>query len=503
MNKKIEGEFQGVIEFTPNGNASIQIGEDNYFIYKTNTLNSLHLDVVKVEVFDREYRNETRAEAKVLEIVERNQTTFVGRLQKSKKATFVVTNNNKLPDFYIKGGLVADDNQMVIIEFTKWEGNSPQAKIIEIIGNSGENETEMNSIMIEYGLPLYFPLDAQEESELISGIITDEEILSRRDMRNISTLTIDPKSARDFDDAISVDIIDDDNIEIGIHIADVSHFIKEGSKIDIEAYNRATSVYLVDRCIPMLPERLSNDLCSLRPNEDRLAFSAIFNISKDGTIKKEWYGKTVINSNRKFSYEEAQEIIEGTPGEFQKEIRILDSLAKNLRKARMKEGGIEISGIEIKFKLAEDNKKPIGVYYTEQKDANKLIEEFMLLANRSVAKLLKSKLGFCVNRSHPEPNIDRINELKSICDRMGYEFNIADEGSIKQSINNLTKQIKDTPEENFMSSLIIRTQCKAFYTTKNIGHYGLSFKDYCHYTSPIRRYSDLIIHRLLETTLNK
>ena len=321
--------FEGQIEFSTNGNASIAIEDKEIFIYKKNTLNSLHLDKVKVKIF----KAEKKLEGKVIEVISRFKKEFVGKVQIGKKTTFVVPDSNKIPvDFYIKGGLVAENNQKVVVELTKWDDTkSPQGKIVKILGNSGDNNTEMNSIMIEYGLPVEFPQEVTNESYLVPEIISEKEISSRKDMRQITTLTIDPVDAKDFDDALSVKIINENRVEVGVHIADVSHYVKIGTKLDEEAFKRATSVYLVDRCVPMLPERLSNGICSLKPNEDRLAFSVIFTLDKDGNILDTWQGKTVIHSDKRFTYEEAQEIIEGVDGPFFTEIRLLDQLARKIR----------------------------------------------------------------------------------------------------------------------------------------------------------------------------
>ncbi len=499
---KEEDVFEGQIEFSTNGNASIAIEDKEIFIYKKNTLNSLHLDKVKVKIF----KAEKKLEGKVIEVISRFKKEFVGKVQIGKKTTFVVPDSNKIPvDFYIKGGLVAENNQKVVVELTKWDDTkSPQGKIVKILGNSGDNNTEMNSIMIEYGLPVEFPQEVTNESYLVPEIISEKEISSRKDMRQITTLTIDPVDAKDFDDALSVKIINENRVEVGVHIADVSHYVKIGTKLDEEAFKRATSVYLVDRCVPMLPERLSNGICSLKPNEDRLAFSVIFTLDKDGNILDTWQGKTVIHSDKRFTYEEAQEIIEGVDGPFFTEIRLLDQLARKIRKKRIKQGSIEMGGIEVKFKLAEDNKKPIGVYFKEQKESNKLIEEFMLLANKSVAKTLSDAGWANVYRVHDTPNIDKLNSLVGVCNTFGYELNVDCESSeLKKSINDLLKQIKDTPEENMIETLVTRCMSKAKYTIKNIGHYGLGFTHYSHFTSPIRRYPDLITHRILFDFLNK
>jgi ribonuclease R len=358
--------------------------------------------------------------------------------------------------------------------------------------------------MFEYGLPVEFPQEVLNESELVPEVITEKEILNRKDIRNITTLTIDPVDAKDFDDALSINIISDNRIEVGVHIADVGHYVKPGTLLDDEAYKRATSVYLVDRCVPMLPERLSNGICSLKPHEDRLAFSVIFTLDSDGKILDTWQGKTVIHSDRRYSYEEAQEIIEGIDGDYSKEIRTLDGLARKIRKQRIKDGSIEMGGIEVRFKLAEDNKKPIGVYFKEQKESNKLIEEFMLLANKTVAKTLSTAGWANVYRVHDTPNMEKLNSLVSVCNTFKYDLNVdCESDDLKKSLNQLLKDIKGTPEENMIETLVTRCMSKASYTIKNIGHYGLGFTHYSHFTSPIRRYPDLITHRILFDFLNK
>ena len=498
-----EGDFfEGQIEFSTNGNASLLVENKEIFIYKKNTFNSLHLDKVKVQIF----QSEKKLEGKVIEVISRFKTEYVGRVKIGKKTIFVVPDSNKISvDFYIKGGLKAEHDQKVVVELIKWEDTkSPQGKIIKVLGDSGDNNAEMNSIMFEYGLPVEFPQEVINESMLVPEVITEKEISSRKDMREVTTLTIDPVDAKDFDDALSVNIISDNKIEVGVHIADVGHYVKPGTKLDDEAFKRATSVYLVDRCVPMLPERLSNGICSLKPHEDRLAFSVIFTLDGDGNILHTWKGKTVIHSDRRFAYEEAQEIIEGSEGDYSTEIRLLDTLARKIRKKRIKEGSIEMGGIEVKFKLAEDNKKPIGVYFKEQKESNKLIEEFMLLANKSVAKTLSEASWANVYRVHDTPNMDKLNSLVGVCKTFGYDIEIYDDSTeIKKSLNSLLKEIKDTPEENMIETLVTRCMSKATYTIKNIGHYGLGFTHYSHFTSPIRRYPDLITHRILLDFLDK
>ena len=498
-----EGDvYEGQIEFSTSGNASLTINEKEIFVYKKNTANSLHLDKVKVQIF----KAEKKLEGKVIEVISRFKTEFVGKVQIGKKTIFVVPDSNKISvDFYIKGGLKAEHDQKVVVELIKWEDTkSPQGKIIKVLGDSGDNNAEMNSIMFEYGLPVEFPQEVINESMLVPEVITEKEISSRKDIRGFTTLTIDPVDAKDFDDALSVNIISDNKIEVGVHIADVGHYVKPGTKLDDEAFKRATSVYLVDRCVPMLPERLSNGICSLKPHEDRLAFSVIFTLDGDGNILNTWQGKTVIHSDRRYAYEEAQEIIEGSEGDYSTEIRLLDTLARKIRKKRIKEGSIEMGGIEVKFKLAEDNKKPIGVYFKEQKESNKLIEEFMLLANKSVAKTLSESSWANVYRVHDTPNMEKLNSLVGVCKTFGYDIEIYDDSTkIKKSLNSLLKQIKDTPEENMIETLVTRCMSKATYTIKNIGHYGLGFTHYSHFTSPIRRYPDLITHRILLDFLDK
>jgi len=504
MNKlKEDSIYDGTIEFSNSGNASIIIDEKSIFIFKKNTLNALNLDQVKVKIIIKN----NKVEAEVIEVLKRSRTQFVGRVHINKELTFVIPDSQKIPvDFYIKGDHDAKNNQKVLVELYNWEpgSKSPKAKIIEILGESGDNNTEMNSIMYEYGLPNRFPLMVEADAELIPFEISQEEIEKRRDMRSITTFTIDPVDAKDFDDALSVNILDNDTVEVGIHIADVSHFVKEGTDLDDEAINRATSVYLVDRCVPMLPERLSNGVCSLRPNEDKLSFSVIVTLDREGNILNKWFGKTIIHSDKRYSYEEAQEVIEGKDDSLKEEILLLDSIAKKMRKRRISDGSIEMGGIEVRFKLDQTTKKPIGVFFKTQKDANKLIEEYMLLANKLVAKELYDAKYTNVYRVHDNPNIEKLEALSSICKNFGYTLDVEGEPkNLKQSINKLVGDIKGKPEENMIETLITRCMSKATYTIINKGHYGLGFTHYSHFTSPIRRYPDLITHRILFDYLNK
>lgn len=502
MNRIKEGDlYDGIIEFTNNTNASINIDDKNIFIYKKNTLNALHNDLVNVKII----KVNNKFEAEVLSVLERHRTKFVGKVHINKKTTFVVPDNQKInKDFYIKDDHSAENGQKVLIELISWDINSksPTAKILEVLGNSGDNNTEMNSIMYEYGLPNEFPLMVEAEAELINLEISQAEIDKRLDLRNITTFTIDPLTAKDFDDALSIKF-DGNFTEIGIHIADVSHYITEGSIIDEEAIKRATSVYLVDRCVPMLPERLSNGVCSLRPNEDKLCFSVIVTLDENAEIVKQWIGKTVVHSNRRYTYEEAQSVIEGGEDQFKDELLKLDELAKKMRGRRIKDGSIEMNSIEVRFQLDETTKKPIGVTFKQSKEANKLIEEFMLLANKVVAKTLSDAKYNNVYRTHDGPNIDKLESLALLCKNFGYDFKISeDKEDIKAGLNRLLIDIKGTPEENMISTLITRCMSKATYTTINTGHYGLGFTHYSHFTSPIRRYPDVITHRVLFDFLN-
>ena len=365
----------------------------------------------------------------------------------------------------------------------------------------GENNTEMNAIMYEYGLPIDFPQEVLNEAELISEVIPQKEIDKRKDLRNVTTIGIDPFDSKDADDTISLEFVDSKRY-ISINIADVSYYVKPGTELDKEAFKRGTSVYLVDRCIPMLPHRLSNGICSLKSGADRLCYTVTVCIDDNGGIKSKWFGRTIINVNKDYSYEQAQEVIEnGSDGSDTDNVILeLDKIAKILRKKRIKDGSIEMGGKEVKFEL-DGNGKPLGVYFKEQKDANKLIEEYMLLANKEVAKFIKSKDLPCVNRVHPSPDDEKLLNLKKVAMNFGHDIDISDPDTTKEELNKLIKNIKDTPEENILSTLTIRSMKKAYYSTEEIPHFGLGFEDYSHYTSPIRRASDLYSHRLLTLAL--
>jgi len=500
---------EGIVDMTTRGAAYIvQEGdEDDIYINPRNTGVALNKDKVSVNVFSNNRGG--KLEGEIVEVLERNKTDFVGIIQKSEKFAFLVTDDARMPvDIFIgkeklKG---AQNGDKAIARITDWPSDkkNPFGKVIEVLGKPGENETEMHAILAEYGLPYQFPTKIEKEAQKLNLEITAQEIKKRRDFRAITTFTIDPVDAKDFDDALSIRKLENENWEIGVHIADVSHYIQPGSLLDKEAYNRATSVYLVDRVVPMLPEVLSNQACSLRPKETKLCFSAVFELDEDSNILNEWFGKTVIFSDRRFSYEEAQERIETKTGDLAEEILQLDKLAKQLRELRFKTGSIAFDRLEVKFRLDEDG-NPTGIYFKESKDANKLIEEFMLLANKRVAESI-GKVGKAnqaktfVYRVHDEPSQEKLLTLSNFVKKMGYDLK-TNQTEVSDSLNKLLSDVQGTNEKNLIEQLAIRTMAKAFYTTVNVGHYGLSFSHYSHFTSPIRRYPDVIVHRLLEKYL--
>jgi len=519
----------GVLDVTSNRNAYFICDDLDHdaFIPTINLNKGLDGDTVKVYVYRR--RNNDRFEGEVIEIIERAKTEFVGVLQMSKNFGFVLPDNPKMyADIFISKNNIdgAEHGDKVLAKITDWPDNSknPFGKIITVLGKPGEHDTEIHSILLEYGLPYKFPEEVEQDATKLSEVITKEEISKRRDMRDTLTFTIDPKDAKDFDDALSFKTLDNGNYEIGIHIADVSHYLKENTILDDEAYSRATSVYLVDRVVPMLPEVLSNGVCSLRPNEEKLTFSAVFEMNAKAQIVNEWFGRTVTYSDKRFAYEEAQEIIESKSNIIPSNISItgngytvekeiveatlkLDELAKVLRDKRLKQGAITFDRVEVKFNLNEDA-EPTGVYFKESKDANKLIEEFMLLANRKVAEFVgKSKNGSptkdtFIYRIHDEPNPEKLDGLKQIISKFGYQINTQTKESISDSLNKLLSDVKGKGESNMIETLTIRSMSKAIYTTENIGHYGLAFDYYSHFTSPIRRYPDVMTHRLLQHYLD-
>ncbi|RYG11344.1 MAG: ribonuclease R, partial [Chitinophagaceae bacterium] len=472
--------------------------------------NALHGDIVKVYVFAKKASGR-KNEGEVVEIITRAKTDFIGVAKISERFAFIIPDDRKmLHDIFVPLGDLngAKNGQKVQVSITDWpEGaKNPIGKIVNVLGTQGENNTEMNAILAQYGFPLSFPPAVEQEANEIPETVSEEEIKGRRDFRDTLTFTIDPADAKDFDDAISFKKLPNGNYEIGVHIADVSHYVKPKTELDKEAYERATSVYLVDRVIPMLPERLSNGVCSLRPHEDKLCFAAVFELDEQATILSQWFGKTVIHSNRRFSYEEAQEVIETKQGDFVEEILKLNELAYILRDRKFKEGAISFESTEVKFKL-DDLGKPIGVYVKERKDAHKLIEDYMLLANRKVAEFIakkakgKQKYTF-VYRSHDSPNLENLNNFAAFAARFGYKINMKSDKEIAKSLNHLMEDVEGKKEQNMLTQLAIRSMAKAIYTTKKTSHYGLAFDYYTHFTSPIRRYPDVMVHRLLELYLD-
>ncbi len=504
--------IEGTVDMKQTGKAYVitEKCDEDIFINAGNTGHALHGDTVQVQLFPR--RQGRKPEGRIKKVVKRAKMQFVGTLQASEKYAFVLPDQNNVPiDIYITKEQLrgAKDGEKVLVKITDWPARSknPFGEIVEILGKPGDNEVEMLSILANNDFPLHFPLAAEKEAEKIPAEIPSEEIKKRRDMRSVTTLTIDPDDAKDFDDALSLKQLQNGNYEVGIHIADVSYYVKPGSKIDKEAFERATSVYLVDRTIPMLPEKLSNGLCSLRPNEDKLCFSAIFELDSEAKVIKDWFGKTVINSNRRFNYEEVQAMIEGASGDLKEELMTLDMLAKKLRNKRFKAGSINFKSQEVKFKL-DDNGKPLEAFIKEQKDSNQLVEDFMLLANRKVAERIGKKRrdqepDTFVYRIHDTPNPDKLADFAEFVGKFGYKLNIGNRKNIAKSMNELFRNVAGKGEENMIETIAIRTMAKAVYSTENIGHYGLAFTYYTHFTSPIRRYPDLMVHRLLEHYLNK
>ena len=477
---------------------------EDVYIEPNNTFHALNGDTVKVHLFPA--RKGRKTEGEIVEIIERGRKQFVGVVHISGKFAFLVSDNVSVPvDIYLPLAALngAKNGQKVVARITEWPSGStnPIGEIIHVLGEPGNNDVEMNSILAEFEFPLHFPKEVEKEAEKIQNIVSAEEISKRRDFRDVWTCTIDPLDAKDFDDALSLKKTGDDRWEIGVHIADVSHYVKEGSLIDREAYDRGTSIYLVDRTIPMLPEQLSNLVCSLRPDEEKLCISAVFEMDEKGKVYTEWFGRTVIKSNRRYAYEEVQVIIEGAEGDYKDELLTLHRISEKLRQDRFHSGSIAFHSQEVKFDL-DANGKPIGTYIKEQKEANYLIEDFMLLANRRVAEKIgkvdpKSKPKTFVYRIHDVPNAEKLANFAEFLHKLGYKLNIGSRKGVVSSFNKLFEDIAGKGEQNMIESIAIRTMSKAIYSTKNIGHYGLAFRFYTHFTSPIRRYPDLMVHRLL------
>ncbi len=503
--------IEGRIELTQRGSGFVvqEGGEKDIFISPNNTNQAMHNDKVSVRLINI---GKGRPEGVVIKVIDRNKTQFVGTLKIIGNKTLLIPDN-------VRSGVEIEivDNKLstavngvkALVKITVWPQSSarPFGEIVEVLGFPGTNDVEMLSILYNQGIDPKFPDEVLEEAEYVSIELDEAEIAKRRDFRDVLTFTIDPFDAKDFDDAISYRKLKNGNFELGVHIADVSHYVRPGSKMDAEALKRSNSVYLVDRVIPMLPEQLSNIACSLRPKEDKYSFSAVFEMDESGDVKGEWFGKTVIHSNRRYSYEEAQEIIEGKEGEFQDEIRAIDKVAKILREARLANGALNIESEEMRFKL-DSKGSPIETIIKTSKDAHKLIEEFMLLANKRVSLFLSKPnqnkdLIPMIYRVHDKPDPDKIGFLKIFLDKFGHELTFESLEKIALNINVLLKSIREENEFPLVQSMVIRSMSKASYETQNIGHFGLAFTHYSHFTSPIRRYADLVVHRILETELAK
>lgn len=520
-NKK--NRFLGILDVSVRGVAAVVCEGLDEKIHLENIGQYLHNDIVEVYVFSRRKKNKYYGE--ITRLVKRDKNEYVGKIEISEKFSFVIIDNKRIHvDIFVPISFInnAKNNDKVLVEITEWRKNSqsPNGIIKKVLGIEGEHNTEIHSILAEYGLPYDFEKEIKDYANNIDTTINFKEVSKRRDFRKELTFTIDPVDAKDFDDAISFKKLSKNSYEIGVHIADVSHYLQPNTILDKEAFNRATSVYLVDRVVPMLPEILSNKACSLRPNEEKYTFSAVFIIEKNKVIN-EWFGKTIINSNYRFSYEEAQEIIETKNNIIRKEVSLnnkeysvsnnvkeavlkLNEIASYMRKERMNSGAISFDKKEVRFSINKD-KEPTGVYVKESKESNKLVEEFMLLANRKVSEYIgkKNKKNIFIYRVHDLPDESKIKALKEVAKSLGYNLDISSRKRMSESLNKILKKIKGKKEQSLIESLAIRSMSKAEYTTKNIGHYGLAFDYYSHFTSPIRRYPDVIVHRLLEQYLNK
>ena len=501
--------FEGIADMTASGSIYVRVeGEENdIFVNQRNTANALNGDRVEVVAIHR--GRDGKFEGEITRIVERSRKPYVGVAEVGAHQIFVRADSRRMPmDIYLSKKQYPDvkDGEKVVVRIADWaEGSkSPVGELVERLGMAGNNDTEMHAILAEYELPYRFDPEIEQAAEAIDGSITAKEIAARRDFRQVTTFTVDPADAKDFDDALSVRRVRDGIWEIGVHIADVTHYVRPQSTIDDEAVERGTSVYLVDRTVPMLPERLSNELCSLRPHETSLCFSAVFTLNENLDILEEWFGRTVIYSDRRFTYAEAQEVIETGRGNYAEEILTLNRLAQALRRQRFKNGAISFDREEVKFKLDETG-KPLGVYFKEQKESNQMIEEFMLLANRRVAEFCgkrKTDKGRTVERPmvyrvHDSPSEEKLDRFRQFILRFGHIFKATKGRAVAKELNKLFAQIKGTTEENAVSTMAVRSMAKAYYTTDNIGHYGLAFPYYTHFTSPIRRYPDMMVHRLL------
>ncbi len=528
----------GILDLSSRGSGYVisEDFDDDIFIASNNINKALDGDEVEIYVYKRRKRG--KLEGEITQIIKRARTEYVGIIQVNEKFAFVIPDSPKMyKDIFVPINKIkdAEEGDKVLVKLEDWpdKADSPYGRVTKVLGKPGEHNTEIHAILAEFGLPYEFPYKVEEYANKLDTSITEDEISKRRDMRKDLTFTIDPKDAKDFDDALSFEVLENGNYEIGIHIADVSHYLQEGTILDDEAYERATSVYLVDRVVPMLPEILSNEACSLRPHEEKYTFSAVFEINDKAEIKNQWFGRTVTYSDARYAYEEAQAVIENNVSvvevlettnintEIPKEVSLtgksyntslklaqaiikLDRLAKIMRRKRMSTGAISFDKVEVKFNLDEEA-NPVGVYFKESKDANKLIEEFMLLANRKVSEFIgkqRPKKTF-VYRVHDEPDESKLAALQGVVKTFGHKLNFRDRKSIASSLNKLLSDVKGKKEQNMVDTLAVRTMSKAEYTTQNIGHYGLAFDYYSHFTSPIRRYPDVMAHRLLQHYLDE
>ena len=509
--KPLITQHKGVFEITRSGMGFVVVqGLEKDVIIRPHDFNrAFHGDLVRVEITKGDIRI-GRLQGRITQVIERKQREFIGKIEVNRDFGFFLPDTDKpIPDFFIPMQSLngAKDGQKVIARIVSWEEDDkrPKGEVVEVVTAEKESDLAMKEILIQQGFSLQFPDEVIEEALRITDVITKDELAQRKDMREILTFTIDPEDARDFDDAISISKKDKGCWEIGVHIADVSHYITNDTALDLEAYQRATSVYLPDRVLPMLPERISNELCSLRPHEDKLTYSCVFEISDKGMIKSSWIGRTVIHSNHRFTYEEVQQIIEKENGLYDKEVLLLNGLAQQMRSARMKAGAINFSSQEVRFRLDEKG-VPIGILVKESKESHQLIEEFMLLANRTVAeKVAKIKVSGkpipFPYRIHDQPDEEKLIPFVEFARKHGYHFSTNTPDEIARSFNEMLLKVKGTPEQRVLEQMGIRTMAKAIYTTKNIGHYGLGFEHYCHFTSPIRRYPDVMVHRVLTMVL--
>ncbi|MFN8211491.1 MAG: ribonuclease R [Bacteroidales bacterium] len=503
------GYITGTVDLTRMGYGFISTPdmEEDVFVSAKNLKTALHGDTVKVWLFAK--RKGARPEGEVVEVIERSRTTFVGTVEMMPNFAFLVPDNKNMPfDLFIPGPRIngAKQGQKAVAKVIEWDPKSknPVAEIIQVLGYPGLHETEIHAILAEFELPYDFPEEVEKAAEAISEVISKDEIAGRRDFRDIPTFTIDPADARDFDDALSLRMLDNGNWEVGVHIADVTHYVKPDSILENEAKQRATSVYLVDRVVPMLPERLSNHICSLNPKEDKLTYSAVFELNDRAEVMHEWFGRTIINSDRRFSYNDAQKVIDTGEGDMKDMVATLHRLSQLLRAKRFAAGAFGFERIEIQFQL-DDKGKPIGIKFRDFGSANQLIEEFMLLANRKVAEFVGKKLKgkTFVYRIHDKPDPEKVDSFSHFIKRFGYKLESEDESSLPKAMNKLLHEVTGKKEQNLIETLALRSMAKAVYSTENIGHYGLAFRYYTHFTSPIRRYPDMMVHRLLTDYLGK